>query len=366
MSKELPPAYYAEYLALDRLLNCQHPRSAAIGQPAHDEMLFIIVHQAYELWFKQILHELDAVRATFASDFVPEKAIGTAVARLQRITTIQNLLLNQVDVLETMTPLDFLDFRDFLVPASGFQSYQFRLIEIKLGLRWGASANGQPKNLSFTRLAEAHRALLRQALKEPSLFELIEKWLERTPFLQFEGFDFWATYRQAVEKMFATDARLIRDNPTISDSEKKQQLDELERTKASFQALFDEQEHEKLIARKKRRLSLKATQAALLISLYRDEPILHLPFQVLTSLVEIDEKFTAWRYRHVLMAHRMIGAKIGTGGTSGLEYLKNAAEKNKIFTDLFNLSTFLIPRSALPELPRGIQRSLGFYYAQEA
>ena len=93
-------------------------------------------------------------------------------------------------------------------------------------------------------------------------------------------------------------------------------------------------------------------QAALLINLYRDEPILHLPFRFLSLLVDIDEQFTHWRYRHALMVQRMIGTKIGTGGSSGHGYLRKAAEKNKVFTDLVNLSTFLIPRSALPALPQ--------------
>src|SRR5690606_14798818 len=126
--------YYSEYLQLDRLLDCQRPLSAIDGDPAHDEMLFIVVHQAFELWFKQILWELDAVIETMAADHVPARDLSRAVARLRRIATIQPLLIQQLEVLETMTPLDFLDFRDALVPASGFQSVQFRLIENRLGV----------------------------------------------------------------------------------------------------------------------------------------------------------------------------------------------------------------------------------------
>ncbi|MFQ5629863.1 MAG: tryptophan 2,3-dioxygenase family protein [bacterium] len=363
MKQNCPPAYYADYLGLDKLLDCQVLRSAQFGQAAHDEMLFIIVHQAYELWFKQILHELDAVREAFQQEYVPEKTIGIAVARLQRITEIQKLLLEQVRVLETMTPLDFLDFRDYLLPASGFQSYQFRLIEIKLGLPLRGDGQGPPKNLSFTRLSDAHQEILLQAMHEPSMFALLEKWLERTPFVRFEGFDFWASYRRAVKKMLAADRETIRQNPNLNADEKAKELAELHRTEQSFAALFDEQAHREMIAQGKRRLSLKATQAALLISLYRDEPILHLPFRLITVLVDIDELFTTWRHRHVLMAHRMIGSKIGTGGTSGIDYLKKAAERNKVFTDLFNLSTFFIPRSALPKLPESFEQNLGFYYS---
>ena len=116
-------------------------------------MLFIIVHQAYELWFKQILWELDAVLATFRGPLVPEEEVRQAVLRLGRIVEIQRVLIQQVDVLETMTPLDFLDFRDELIPASGLQSVQFRLIENKLGMRRGdrLQLNDAPYTSRLTR-----------------------------------------------------------------------------------------------------------------------------------------------------------------------------------------------------------------------
>jgi tryptophan 2,3-dioxygenase len=115
-------SYYADYLQLDRLLSAQAPESVRHGKPAHDEMLFIIVHQAYELWFKQILHELDRIQADFGGDVVEDEYLGRIVHGLDRINEIFKLLIQQLEVLETMTPLDFLDFRDFLFPASGFQS----------------------------------------------------------------------------------------------------------------------------------------------------------------------------------------------------------------------------------------------------
>ena len=127
--------YYGDYLQLDKLLGAQELESAKAGDPIHDEMLFIVVHQAYELWFKQILWELDDVMAIFSQEPVPERYMGRAVSRIRRITEIQRLLVQQIAVLETMTALDFLDFRDHLFPASGFQSAQFRLVENKLGMR---------------------------------------------------------------------------------------------------------------------------------------------------------------------------------------------------------------------------------------
>ncbi|MDA1333436.1 MAG: tryptophan 2,3-dioxygenase family protein [Bacteroidetes bacterium] len=160
--------------------------------------------------------------------------------------------------------------------------------------------------------------------------------------------------------MLASDRSLIQDNPTLNDAEKASQLKNLEKTEVHFAALFDASAYGKLITSGERRLSHEALKAALLINLYRDEPILHLPFRLLQSLVDIDEGFTTWRYRHALMVSRMIGTKIGTGGSSGHEYLRRSAEHNRVFADLVNMSTFFIPRSELPLLPEVVSYELGF------
>jgi len=125
---------YGKYLKLEELLACQTLESAKAGRPAHDELLFIVTHQAYELWFKQCLHELDAVISIIGDDFVHEREVGRALHYLERVIRIQGVLLGQIDILETMTPLDFLDFRNLLTPSSGFQSAQFRSLENRLGL----------------------------------------------------------------------------------------------------------------------------------------------------------------------------------------------------------------------------------------
>ena len=139
---EHKPVYYGDYLRLDQLLSCQHPESKRLGKAAHDEMLFITVHQTYELWFKQVIYELDGVQRAFAGPVLDDRAMAPVVRSLDRVREILRLLIQQVDVLETMTPLDFLDFRDLLYPASGFQSWQFRLIEVRLGLRLSV---GEPR-----------------------------------------------------------------------------------------------------------------------------------------------------------------------------------------------------------------------------
>jgi tryptophan 2,3-dioxygenase len=358
------PLYYWDYLDLDRILDAQHRISDKVGRPAHDEMLFIVVHQAYELWFKQILWELGAVADIMSQEPIPERDVGRAVHLLERITEIQRLLVLQIDVLETMTPLDFLDFRDELVPASGFQSVQMRLIENVLGVdpRHRLRLEGDPY---YARLADDHARLVLAAEKGPTILDHVNRWLERTPFLHFGDFDFWEAYREAVERMAARERRLIEENPTIDEDRREAEIEQFARTLAHFDALFDRARYDEIAEKEGRKLSHEALLAALLINLYRDEPILHMPFRLLTVLVEIDEGFTTWRYRHALLVHRMIGGRIGTGGTSGHKYLRTSAERLKVFDELFDVATFLLPRSDLPELPEEVRAKMGFRFEGE-
>ena len=361
MDKPYPPIYYSDYLELDKLLSAQHPKSDQYNHKAHEEHLFIIVHQAYELWFKQILHEIDSVSTMFRDDIIDERSIGVAVSRIFRVTEIQRLLIEQLRVLETMTPLDFLEFRDFLIPASGFQSFQFRLIENKLGLT--DEERVQYNNVDYLKtLNENHRKMVTDTVQNPSLFELVQRWLERTPFLHYEEFDFWTKYKSAVEKMLDNDRDIIMNNPTLTEKKRENQLIQIEKTKEYFELLFEDEKHNELIKKGIKRLSGRATMAALFINMYRDEPILHMPFRFLNLLIEMDELFSEWRYRHALMVQRMIGAKVGTGGSSGHQYLMSTIDKHRIFTDLFNLSSYLIPRSERPELPEGLVKDLSFCY----
>ncbi|MCP9237411.1 tryptophan 2,3-dioxygenase family protein [Lewinella sp. JB7] len=352
--------HYHNYLELDALLELQRPRSVAAGVDAHDETLFIIMHQVYELWFKQILTELDSVLLLFREERVREDNMHTVLLRLRRVTTIIDLLIEQIKVMETMTPLDFLDFRDYLFPASGFQSVQFRMVEATLGLREEDRLTYHGKSYKIV-FDEAQQGRLHHIESGGSLFELIEKWLERTPFLRFQGFDFLAAYRAAVDRMIDHERTQI-ENSGLDASMKEMRLRMVGDSSTYFKHVLDREEHERMIAAGEARLSYDATIAALLINLYRDQPILNIPFNLLTELLNIDEGLTTWRYRHAQMVMRMIGNKIGTGGSSGHDYLARTAERHKIFRDLHNISSLLIPRSSLPDLPPELERGLGFYF----
>jgi len=352
---------YGEYLQLEQLLDSQGLKSVENQTPVHDEMLFIIIHQTYELWFKQILHELDSVLAMFKGNYVQEENLGTVVSRFDRIIEIQKVLVNQITILETMTPMDFLEFRDLLTPSSGFQSTQFRLIENKLGMHVDDRIQyGKQRYNTF--LDDKDSKAVLDAESEPSLFKLLEKWLERTPFLQTEEFNFWSSYQKSVKAMIHSDIEQIKLNTQFDEVTLENSLKQYESIQRTYDALFDQKKYEQLQNDGYRRLSQKATLGALFIQLYRDEPILQLPHRLLTQLINIDQLFTSWRNRHRLLVFRMIGVKIGTGGSTGHAYLKKTADKHSVFRDIANLSTYIIPRSSLPELPKKIKQQLGFHF----
>lgn len=358
------PTYYGDYLQLETFLNTQNPKSKEYGAECHDEMLFIIVHQAFELWFKQIIHEFRSALTTMSGEFVRDEEFSKVVDRFERIKKIQPLMFNHLDILETMTPMDFLEFRDLLIPASGFQSVQFREIEIRMGLNT-KDRTEVDRDFFIGRLSPKDRHYIDQVESEKSMFELLNQWLERMPFSNKAGFNFWNEYQKAVEELLTQEEKIISSNQaSLSDKNKLIQLENFKNTKETFSSLLNVEKHQELMREKKRRLSHQATLNALFILLYRDEPLFQLPYKLLASLMDIDENFTTWRYRHALMAQRMLGTKIGTGGSSGHVYLKKAADNNRIYVDLFNLSTFIIPRSSLPKLPKELKRELNFYFSE--
>jgi tryptophan 2,3-dioxygenase len=260
-----PSVTYGSYLAVDELLELQRPRSEG---PEHDEMLFIVIHQVYELWFKQLLHEVDRVIA-----LLDARDLYRAQHSLKRILTILKVLVAQLDILETMTPLEFQSFRERLEAASGFQSDQFRQLEFVLG-------NKSAK--AIERFAEGSRArnALQQRYGAATLWDAFLKYLSR------EGY--------AIPSQLLSRDVSARIEPSP----------ELQST---------------------------------LIDLYRRDPK---HAEMCERLVDLDEGLQEWRYRHVKMVQRTIGAKIGTGGSAGAQYLVTTL-MTPIFPDLWEIRSRL-------------------------
>ncbi len=341
-----PPVYYSEYLQLDKILNAQIPESEKEGLRADDEMLFIVVHQAYELWFKLVIHEVNIVRNVFKQHKVEDNSsdMFNVLYRLRRICTILDLLVKQLSIVETMTPLDFLDFRDLLRPASGFQSIQFKIVEAALGLSY---EERHGKEYYLSQLNENDIQRVKDAEADESLIVLLNRWLERMPYVQDAKYwngqevgnpanhPFWKTYRKVYE-----DGLLPAEKGNL------EKFDQLYLNKDSYP--------------EGRKLSQNASRNALFIMLYRDYPLLHLPFELLSILLEIDEQMSLWRHRHIHMVQRTIGKRVGTGGSTGAQYLKAAADSHYVFKEIAELTSFLVPRREIPELPKDLVKDLCF------
>jgi tryptophan 2,3-dioxygenase len=262
---------YEHYLKVPDLLTLQSPRSRP---PHHDEMLFIVIHQAYELWFKLLIHEIETTIG-----FLQAGNVARARHFSARIVDVLKLLTRQIHLLETMQPVEFLHFRDHLKPASGFQSVQFREIEFLLGMKNGAY-------LKFFDSAPASKARLLKRLEAPDL-----------------GDAFLSALAKRGIQFAKEDLALARESP-----------DAIARIAQSLVPIYVHPEAD--------------------FTLY----------QLCEKLLEIDETFHLWRHHHVSVVERIIGSKIGTGGSSGVPYLKTTTTK-RAFPYLWEIRTLL-------ELPR--------------
>ncbi len=342
--------YYSEYLQLDKILDAQAPESAKKGEEAHDEMLFIIIHQSYELWFKQILHEVGSVMTFFEKTKIDDSSpdLAQAVHRLERVVTILTALVKQIDIIETLTPLDFLDYRDNLRPASGFQSMQFKILEASLGLRMPERYG---KKYYTSALKDSDRIIIEELEKKPKFIDLINDWLERMPF--WEDNKYWQDYQRKFDYNVEEGVHdfwqdyLCTYKESLGENEK-------DNIKGLVSVCFKDD------AEKENRLSAKASRNALFILLYRDYPLLQAPYQVLQNLLDIDEQMSLWRFRHINMVRRMIGGRVGTGGSTGKDYLMEALNKHYIFKEIANLTSFLIERRRLPELCPKLIKAMSF------
>ncbi len=327
--------YYPEYLQLDRILSSQELESDKLGKHAHDEMLFIIIHQAYELWFKQVLYEVESVAEIFNEGNVDDNSgeLNIAVHRMRRVNAIVDLLVKQLGILDTMTPLDFLDFRDMLRPASGFQSMQFKILEARLGLRMEDRFG---KQYYTSQLRAEHKAQIEELENKTTLVELVNAWLERMPFLDEKYWPGGETFFGQLEALYVgslvqgeeQNAKLWKDTFGTGGADRK--------------------------------FSPKAARSALFIMMFRDEPIFQQPFRFLDSLIELDNGMARWRARHVDMVHRMIGLRLGTGGSTGKGYLRGAMDHHYVFKELADIGSFLFERRKLPALPPVLKRAMEF------
>jgi len=352
------PTYW-DYLGLEQLLSLQDGLPDG-EEPSADELHFIVVHQVFELWFKLVLRELRLARDAVSAEMVPEESIPLVVRHLQRVGKIFEHSMSQWAVMETLTPQDFLAFRDKLVPASGFQSFQLRELELLLGLDTAqreASGFGDPVRV-IRELADESpggrlaRERVKQAMEEGSLKDALREWLHRTPICGSKPGDegdeailerFIGDYIRAQGEHLAHQARIYGTQGTVSEDEARVRL---EKTLQETERFLRAEDVDPPEARSERS---RVRCAILFIESYRELPLLAWPRTLLDEVVELEELLLLFRTRHVRMVERVIGRRMGTGGSAGVDYLEETL-KYRIFTDLWTVRTILLPRTALPAL----------------
>lgn len=354
------PTYW-DYLQVERLLSLQGGLEGDESLLATDELHFIVVHQVYELWFKLVLRELRLASHHLAAPHVPEDRIPYVVHHLRRVCEILRLLVEQFRVVETLTPQDFLAFRDKLAPASGFQSVQMREIEVLLGLDDAQRVPyGEADALSHLKEmaagspdGEAGWARLSAARSQPTLRDALHGWLYRTPIQGSSPGDpgdeevverFLTEYVEASRRFHEDQAE--RAVAAWGGSPDAIRVRFAEAVEDAWRFLFAADVPEAERARHRR---IRA--GLLFIESYRTLPLLAWPRLLIDTVVELEEQLVLWRTRHARMVERTIGRRAGTGGSAGVEYLDRTAGY-RVFGELWAVRTILLPRGGLPALEK--------------
>ena len=299
---------YGEYLRLEELLGLQTGLEDDEGKISNDELHFIIVHQNFELWFKLIINELRCTRNLLDTDYVEETSLPQAVHHMERVTETFRLMAQQWKVMETLEPQDFLNFREELGTASGFESVQMRTLEILMGDKWIDGKAVKSKNPGG----------------EKSLYEVVCAWLQRTP---IQG--------------------SIPDTP-----EDEATVDGfIENYLQSHNGLYPDTNQDARDFLKPDGVPHRGRAGLVFIESYRELPLLSWPRKLISTLIELEESMVLWRGSHARMVERIIGRRMGTGGSPGVDYL-DMTLKYRVFVDLWSVRTILIKKQALPSLEK--------------
>jgi tryptophan 2,3-dioxygenase len=351
---------YWDYIRVEDLLRLQGGREGDESDLSNDEVLFIVVHQIYELWFKLVLRELTAARDLFHQNPVPDMALASAARSLRRVVTIFEQAVAHFRVMETLTTRDYLDFRDRLIPASGFQSAQMREIEILLGLDDGVrlplgregSFKEALKSLGGGPSPATARVEARLA-NGPSLRVVLYDWLARTPIHGVAsgaaGVDrFLEGFVEAHRREAASRLQRALEHPlTPADEARLRERYDAEMTMAeAFLRATDDP-----AASDEARERTKRVRAALVfVESHRELPRLAWPREAIEAVLETEQAMVLWRQRHARMVERVIGRRTGTGGSAGVDYLDQTALRYRVFGDLWAVRTLLLPKRSVPPI----------------
>lgn len=352
---------YWDYIKLEELLALQSGIDASEEGLSNDEVMFIVIHQIDELWFKLAIRELVRIRNLFAQEKVREQSLSDAVRAIRRTALLFEQVAHHFRLMETMTTREYLGFRDKLSPASGFQSAQLREIEILLGLKIEDRIplgydNDYLRALKYPdgRTSPASKRVEARLTDRPTLLEAINEWLYRTPIQGSTPDDaddadnvrrFVEAYLRAQSIEAEEAMQLSRDAaPGEADRRRIEQRYRQEMVNAREFLLANE------VPAEQRALVARVRAALLFIESYRELPLLAWPREVLDGLVELEQSFVIFRQRHARMVERVIGRRTGTGGSAGVDYLEQTAVRYRVFRELWAVRTLMIRKTALPKL----------------
>ena len=296
---------YSEYLRLEELLKLQTGIDGDEKKLSNDELHFILVHQNFELWFKLIINELKCTRDILDSNYVEETSLPQAVHHMTRVIETFKLMAQQWKVMETLEPQDFLNFRDELGTASGFESFQMREMESLMGKKW---IDGKP--------------IGKDESTEKSLYEVTCDWLERTP---------------------------IQGSTQDSSNDNEEVNTFIKQYLEAHKKLYPDTNQEAIDFFEQDSVLRRRRAGLIFIESYRELPLLSWPRKLISTLIELEESMILWRSSHARMVERIIGRRIGTGGSSGVDYL-DMTTKYRVFIDLWSVRSILIKKEALPTL----------------
>jgi tryptophan 2,3-dioxygenase len=350
---------YWEYIRVEELLELQGGIERDENKVSNDECLFIVVHQIYELWFKLILRELGTARDLFRQRPVPDMQLASVVRSLKRVVTIFDQAVLHFKVMETLTTRDYLDFRDRLIHASGFQSAQLREIEVLLGLSdssrvpYGkmtsykdalAGYSGDLKSPAVKRVEE-------RIAEGPSLKQVLYEWLARTP---IEGSDNTESSNRFIDAFIkayrAENQRRIRLATASPPQDEADRLRERYERDGAVAEAFLRAEDDPSASQEERAFRRRVRAGILFLESYRELPRLAWPREVVDTIIEMEQAMIVWRQRHARMVERVIGRRTGTGGSAGVDYLDQTAEKYRVFSDLWTVRSLLLRKPMVPAL----------------
>jgi tryptophan 2,3-dioxygenase len=349
---------YWDYIKVEELLSLQsgvHEDERDVG---NDEVLFITVHQVFELWFKLVIRELSSVRELFRKNPVPDQSLAAATRSLRRCVTIFEMATDHWRVVETLTTRDYLAFRDQLIGASGFQSAQMREIEILLGLHedkrvacMGESSYKEVLKYPDGSGSPALERVERRLGDGPSFKDALYEWLARTPIDGSTEPERVAAYVERFIAAHAAQAQRALDAALAiarSETDKELLRERYARDAAQAAAFLRADDDGADEPTRQRRRHIRA--ALVFIESHRELPRLAWAREVVETTLIVEQAMTVWRQRHARMVERMIGRRTGTGGSGGVDYLDATALRYRIFDEIWAVRGLLLRRDLVPEL----------------